>query len=233
MSAETWKPVVEFPEHYLVSDHGRVRSITRKDSRGILFEGRLRKQSLTGPGYKTGDAYMSVMVSVNGTRFRRLVHRMVLEAFIGPPPDGHVCNHKDGNKTNNHVSNLEWVTRLRNLEHAIEVLGKSPRHLTLSDADAEEILRLRQAGITCRTLSQQFGVSPATIERRTKQLGWKRQQLLGTLSGNSKMTGDTVGELRRIHASGGISQEALAEKFAISQSTVSSIIRRATWPHIE
>ncbi|UCF55879.1 MAG: HNH endonuclease, partial [Deltaproteobacteria bacterium] len=53
--------------------------------------------------------------------FQFLVHRLVAEAFIGSCPEAHEINHKDCDPSNNHVSNLEWVTRKENIAHAVKM----------------------------------------------------------------------------------------------------------------
>lgn len=54
----------------------------------------------------------------NGSHQKFRVNRLVLEAFVGPCPDGHESNHKDGIKSNNDSENLEWVTHSENVQHA-------------------------------------------------------------------------------------------------------------------
>ena len=65
----------------------------------------------------------------NGKNYRLSIHRLVLETFIGPCPPGMEANHKDGNKYNSDVDNLEWVTRSENRKHAFRVGLQSSRHL--------------------------------------------------------------------------------------------------------
>lgn len=66
----------------------------------------------------TYNGYHRVWLKRNNIKKRKRVHCLVLETFIGPRPKGKQCNHKDGNKLNNHVSNLEWVTPKENHRHA-------------------------------------------------------------------------------------------------------------------
>ena len=61
--------------------------------------------------------YMAVGLSKDNKSFVRYVHRMVAEVYIPNPENKPQVNHKDGNKLNNHFSNLEWVTREENIQH--------------------------------------------------------------------------------------------------------------------
>lgn len=96
-----WKETQTNP-NYMVSDDGRIR----------------RKGCNKDKYTREKNGYMFAELYHHGDKQHVRVHRMVAEAFI-PNPEGkpHV-NHIDGNKTNNHVSNLEWVTNLENIHHA-------------------------------------------------------------------------------------------------------------------
>ena len=115
----TWKPANGYEGLYEVSDAGQVRSVDRyikTDIRHVesrLIKGKVLKQSIKRNGYKTVD------LCKNGKVTTTLVHRLVAETFI-PNPDGlRFVNHKDSNRTNNAVSNLEWVTSSENRMHGI------------------------------------------------------------------------------------------------------------------
>lgn len=98
---ERWKLIEEAPM-YEISEYGDIHN---------TFTGAPIKQS-------QNQGYMCVSLQINGKAHRRRVHRLVALAFI-PNPDGKSeVNHIDGNKTNNHVSNLEWCTPSENLIHA-------------------------------------------------------------------------------------------------------------------
>lgn len=113
MNDEIWKPIKETEGCYLVSSYGRVKSVPRN---GTINEERIIKQQLKK------DNYYQVNMKIYGKSIWRRVNRLVAQAFI-PNPDNLPCvNHKDGNKHNNHVNNLEWCTMKENCEHYYETL---------------------------------------------------------------------------------------------------------------
>ena len=69
------------------------------------------------------NGYQSIDLRIDKKHFRYLLHRLVAECFIPNPENKPEVNHKDGDKTNNHISNLEWMTKAENVEHSIKVLG--------------------------------------------------------------------------------------------------------------
>lgn len=104
---EIWKDVVGYEGLYRISNLGRVRSIVRG---GRI--NRILSQTTHRQGYK------EIKLSKNGTCKSFLVHRLVAEAFIPNPFYKETVNHKDGNKSNNNVQNLEWATIGENIRHA-------------------------------------------------------------------------------------------------------------------
>ena len=103
-----WMPVIGFEENYEVSNTGDIRNIQT---------GKILAKNTMGAGYYKADLWQ------NGKRKQTSIHRVVAESFLGFPDCAMEVNHKDGNKLNNHVSNLEWVTRSENEQHSREVLG--------------------------------------------------------------------------------------------------------------
>lgn len=115
MINEVWLPVAGFEEFYEVSDHGNIRSCDRvvNCSRGNstrLWKGKVLSKIIGAKGY------YQVSLSVEGVTHKVYVHRMVAETFLSERNE--TVNHKDGNKLNNHLSNLEWVTYSENNKHA-------------------------------------------------------------------------------------------------------------------
>ena len=105
---EHWKPVVGYEGIYEVSDQGRVRGMERADSIGRPLSGKNLAQNVTRRGYRT------VCLCRDGIRSTKRVHRLVLEAFVGPCPEGMECCHWDDNPTNNALTNLRWDTTIEN-----------------------------------------------------------------------------------------------------------------------
>ena len=110
MGKEIWKPVVGFENTYMVSSYGNVKGIVRSGSTGCML-----KPIENRCGYQTVSLYEHPISK------RCMVHRLVALAFI-PNPDGkRTVNHKDGNKKNNCVDNLEWATHSENHKHAYRI----------------------------------------------------------------------------------------------------------------
>lgn len=148
---EEWRPVVGFEGFYEVSDFGNVRS------RGVSIK----------PWINAGTGYPMVDLKVYGKVKKLSVHRMVLFAFRGPPEEGKVCCHEDGNPRNNKLENLRWDTSAANAadlkRHGRALLGVKNHKTKLT---AEKVLEIRERlrfGQTCAHISRVFKVTPEAI----------------------------------------------------------------------
>lgn len=109
---EQWRPVVGWPE-YEISDLGRVRSVERVVMRRNGVPQTVRSKVLSTPPASHG--YRNVGLHRPGQRPRvELVHRLVLEAFVGPCPPGLECRHRNSDHHDNRLRNLRWGTRADN-----------------------------------------------------------------------------------------------------------------------
>ena len=121
-TAERWKPVKSFEDAYQISSWGRVKSVSRPKH---IPNGEMRMSSerTLKPG-KVKSGYLLAFLYKDSKRFCPLIHRLVAEAFIPNPACLSQVNHKDGDKTNNRVSNLEWCSCKSNMRHATRLLGR-------------------------------------------------------------------------------------------------------------
>lgn len=115
---EIWKDVVGYEGYFMVSESGKVKSLPRevvkRDGRNFFMkEGKVLNTFLT-KGYKR-------VALRNGSEQRKFtVHRLVAEAFIPKEVGRDFVNHLDGNRLNNHYSNLEWVSMIENNCHRFD-----------------------------------------------------------------------------------------------------------------
>ena len=165
---KTWKPVTGYESEYLVSDKGDIKRI--KSSRGAVV-GRLLKP------YLNSNGYFYITLSKSGTQNDFLLHKIVATAFFGESELQ--INHKNGNKKDNSVDNLEYVTPSENLLHATRTLhkrsGANHWNSRLKESDVLQILSLRKSGLTHEQIAKAFSVSRTTISEIL--LGKKWQHL--------------------------------------------------------
>lgn len=127
--------------------------------------------------------YRRVCVSVCGKRKVLRVHSLVMLAFVGPRPEGKEVNHKDGNKGNNSLDNLEYVTKSENVRHSFAVLGRPPPyrkfgadHCNAICVDRELLLARRAAGATWKELVIEFGGSIKTLGNIVGRRHWSTRE---------------------------------------------------------
>ena len=112
---EVWKNISGYEGLYQVSNLGRVKSLDRGTRSG---RGRYARKGQILKPYKNGSGYLRVDLYKNdGTKQRKTIHRLVCEAFLSNPNNLPEINHKDENKENNAVSNLEWCTPKQNCNY--------------------------------------------------------------------------------------------------------------------
>ena len=150
-----WKQIKS--THYSISNHGLVRN----DKTKKILSPRIRRDGYSMVGLYDG----------RGTPKNVQAHRLVAQYFLPPPsnPLKIQVNHIDGNPSNNHVSNLEWVTPKENSQHAVKT-GLFPRcgshHLAkLSDNDVLQIRELYRDGLNQYQIAIKFNVNQSVISR--------------------------------------------------------------------
>lgn len=110
---ELWRAIPGFEGWYEVSDRGRIRGVDRMVRYGAT---RLAHAGvILNPSHSSKQGYLKVTLHKDGTPKQRSVHRLVLEAFVGPRPTGMVCRHLNGDHLDNRVENLAWGTQAENI----------------------------------------------------------------------------------------------------------------------
>ena len=167
---EIWKHlknIVEYGDNYAISNTGKIKNITN---------GRILKP------YVKKNGYLQIDLFLNKKRKKYYLHRIVALAFIPNPESKPEVNHSDGDKNNNNVSNLEWHTRLENVNHSITT-------------------------------------------------GLKNQN--GSKNSSSLLTEDMVVEIRKLYGEKRYKQIELAKMFNVSKQTISLVVNRKSWKHVD
>lgn len=159
---EEWRTLKIGNGSYQVSSCGRVRSLRSGSPRVLKLAAR-------------PDGYLSVWA---GEKSMSLVHRLVAQAFLGEPPDGMQVNHIDGDKSNNEVRNLEYVTRKQNMQHALRT-GLMPRDGAdnpSAKATEEQIRQAHQmvsSGIGVKRVAESLGLPHSVVRHAVNGKTWK------------------------------------------------------------
>lgn len=156
---EIWKPIVGYDGKYEISNLGNIKSLRRfkkNNSKLQLVEEKLLSK-YTNP--KNGYVYVYLCNDGNYKNIR--VHKLVAEAFIDNPNNYKSINHIDGNKTNNHVDNLEWCTQSYNNIDAKKRNG-------IYDND-DKIVELYNIYKNCKKVANIIGVCSETVRQVLKR----------------------------------------------------------------
>lgn len=171
---EVWKRSPLGPEHLEVSSLGRVRTLDREaPSIRDKQPSQLRPGKVLSP-YLSRQGYPTISVKEGPRRPKYSVHRLVAAAFCEGYSLGLSVNHIDGDKTNNHPRNLEWVTLERNTAAAWETGQCTPEaHATKLSADQASAIKARlQNGERPSQIAEDFGVSRSLVYRISQGNRW-------------------------------------------------------------
>jgi transcriptional regulator with AAA-type ATPase domain len=174
---EIWKDIVGYEGLYQVSSLGRVKSLGYGKER--ILKGFIN------------SLYLKVCLCNNKKQLNFLIHRLVGQAFISNPENKPEINHIDGDKTNNRVDNLEWVTHKENMEHSnrtglrnncncgfasVNINNKGEKHpnCKLNDVQVLEIREKYSIGIyTQQNLADEYNISKTVISDIINKKLWK------------------------------------------------------------
>lgn len=178
---ETWKDVSGFEGKYQVSNLGRVKSLARTRNKHHYPE-----KILNTTHRLTKDGYARVTLRDDfGINHEYRVNKLVALTYLPNPSNKETVNHKDGNKLNNEVTNLEWATRSENMKHAYRhnlkkpMQGQENANAKLSDDEVRQIRKsyIRQSKTYGTVaLARKYGVTPRVIGQIVRRISYKNVQ---------------------------------------------------------
>lgn len=127
----------------------------------------------------TKQLYKHVSLYKNRKKHIKYIHQLVLETFVGPCPKKMECNHKDGNKHNNNLSNLEWVTASKNNKHAFKIglkdtKGEKHPNSKLKTGEVWLIKKILKTNIVKQTyIAKIFNLNKQHVTNIKKERIWK------------------------------------------------------------
>jgi len=168
LEGETWVPMVDFEDNFVISNKGRVRRIMHRKNP----TNRLMTQTLNN------DGYLFLSLRKNGSSMTIFIHRAVAMAFIHNSDNKRTVNHINGIKTDNQVENLEWNTHKENINHAWEnglsVSREGIKHhnTKLTEKDVLEIRAIGKS-MSAVQLGSLYGINEQAIYKILSRQRWK------------------------------------------------------------
>lgn len=167
---EEWKPISGYEGIFSVSSLGRIRNECVK--RGNQYVGKIRI------GKKHKDNYLSIRMCHNYKVNIFRIHNLVAKAFIGERPENYVVNHKDGDKANNKLENLEYLSRSQNAYHAVKMnrwpdcRGSKHYASRFKDEDIKNIRDLYKKGEKQKSIAIKFNTNQCYISQIVNNKRW-------------------------------------------------------------
>lgn len=175
---EEWRPIKDFEGIYEVSNLGKVKSLRRdvlskhpNQLKLFVDERILRLVRYQG--------YNRVYLYKDGVKHSKRVYRLVAEAFLPRIEGKNYVNHRDSDRANDCVSNLEWCTHEENIKHAREfgnaraLKGSNMPQSKLTEIDVRKIKKRLKLGHKHRDIAKDFGVSRGPICKISRGIGWR------------------------------------------------------------
>lgn len=193
---EEWRPINGY-NRYLVSNFGRIVSQKPSGNHELI-------------ALNQGNGYLAVALCENGVVHSHLIHRLVLESFIGPPDDGQEACHANGDKTDNRIANLRWGNRTENMADSARH-GKAgvwmKARATLTSEQVSEIRIRRESGESLDDIRSDYGATRQQISAiclgrifKPPQIDWPLRNYWAGVSVENKREKHRIDELRPIPA---------------------------------
>ena len=173
-ATEEWRNIPGYPG-YQASSLGRVRSLDRVDTLPGGFTRKRKGRVLRG---HKSHGYVMYTPSVNSVITTVTGHKLVMLAFAGPPKDGEIVCHYDGDRSNNAVANLRYGTHKDNEadkeRHGTRLWGETANGVKLTEEAVVKMRELRASGYGLKDLAQLFSVGMDTISLACVGKTWTR-----------------------------------------------------------
>lgn len=229
---ESWRTIPGWETIYQVSDQGNVKRLAGSPRCTV---DRVVKPMLNARGYLTVG-----LTSPNTKQRPYVIHRLVLESFVGLDSSKPFANHKNGNKTDNRLCNLEWVTHAENISHAYNTglhgryIGSRASNSKLSEAQAMEILQCFRDGMFAKEIAKKFGIKPKTALSIANGYTWPHldRSNMGTRrTGSHKLTVEQVVCIKNELRKGG-NHCHIAKNYGVTSGAIWAISDGRTWKHV-
>lgn len=163
---QIWKDIPGYKNVYTISTSGKIKSLSRIVSPFGIHDKVIIKEKLLSTQL-SNRGYFAVRLTVNGLTKTKMVHRLLAEAFLLNPLNKLEVNHIDGNKLNNNLDNLEWVTSGENQKHAWRIglrkrftQEKHPKSRKIKNIDTGKIYN------SIKELSIETGIKHSTLRMK-------------------------------------------------------------------
>lgn len=172
------KPIPNF-KGYFINKNGNIYSIIKRSNQSSPKKPKLLKVFLSA-GYKT------IFLTKDKERYKRFIHRLLLEIFIGKCPKGMECRHLNGNRLDNRLSNLKWGTRRENQrDRLFNNKDNRGEKSSLSKLTKKQVLEIRilakknnkkirksDNGGNYKEIAKKYNISPSNVGAIIRRLSW-------------------------------------------------------------
>lgn len=216
---ESWKDIKGYEGYYQVSNHGEIRSMPRVLTDGRVLQGRELSQ------VSNGNGYLYVSLSSGNKSHHHYIHRLVAESFLLNDELLPEVNHIDGDKSNNSVENLEWISSRDNKNHAFETGLREANSYEFENEIVADLLRGHHRNFVANKYHTAIVSIDRIIERRNIiDKIYKPNRAENVNKYRKYLAEDDVNEIRKIKSKSNLSNAKLSRRIGISESTTSIIL---------